>query len=357
MAKVDIFNLQPNEPKAILEHYVFAIYGRAGAGKTKGFVDLVKHRYGDLTSGIIAAFEKGYNAIKGVYAQILDSWENFQTMVNQLVTGKSRHKFRFIAMDTVDEAWTMVVDYVLRTETIRRNPDTPYTNLTQIGRGDGWNIARIEFKKQVLRLQKAGFGIFFISHDKDKKKELQNGDKYDYTQMALNEGIREVIKNMADFIIYLSLEARQDASGNMVEDRIAYLRGEGSIEAKCRFDDVPNKFPWSVPAFSDIFDKAILSASGEDTDIEALRQKQYEELERESAEYAERDNPELAAQFHKQIEEGIAKLQAAGKDLTVVANEFLSLGVRGGIYFQEVSDIKVLQDCLEVIAKHEGNKQ
>ena len=72
--------------------------------------------YGDPKSGIttiaskfpkalLLAFEKGYNALPGVYAQPINSWGEFKKLFSELKTPEVQEKFQTIVIDTADIAY------------------------------------------------------------------------------------------------------------------------------------------------------------------------------------------------------------------------------------------------------------
>jgi len=73
---MDLQNLQPNVPRVNLQDYFYLVSGVPKGGKTTLFAKFVENYIGDVSKGLILAFEKGYTALK-VNAQDIEDWDEF----------------------------------------------------------------------------------------------------------------------------------------------------------------------------------------------------------------------------------------------------------------------------------------
>jgi hypothetical protein len=345
---INLKGLAPNMPKANLEDYVFTIYGRGKVGKTTLFYELVKEHYnGELSKGLLVAFEKGYQALKGVYAADINSWQDYMDVVNQVILNRKELPYRLLAHDTIDVAYKMACEYVIKREKIKDSKS--YTEIGDIPFGAGYGMVSDEMQKQFDRLLKAGIGIVFITHDKDKKFESRDGISYDKTTVSLPTRAREVIINMSDFVVFIDNAKIADEDGKLSDQRYIYFRADGGdIEAGSRFKNITPRINYSASGFLEVFARAVLDEVGTDTDITALQQQQADEREAQANQYIDsekQDSPESL----------IETLNAKVKDLSPEARKNVSVEFKkilgGTANYTTCSDVELLQQCLEVAVK------
>ena len=63
-------------------------------------------------NSLLLAFEKGYNALAGVYAQPINSWSEFRKVLRQLKDESVKEKFSTIIIDTLDIAYDYCEKYI-----------------------------------------------------------------------------------------------------------------------------------------------------------------------------------------------------------------------------------------------------
>jgi hypothetical protein len=281
---IDLKGIKVNTPRANIEDYVFTVYGRPKAGKTTLFRDLVEVAYGDISKGLLIAFEEGYNALQ-VVAQPVNDFNDFVEVCNQLIEAKDELGFKMIGIDTIDEMYKSCVNYVLKRE--GRKDQKKYQALNDIAWGKGHEYVDTEIVTQLVRLKKAGYGLFFITHDKDKKFESRDGVSYDKTTCSLPERIRNTILNMSDFINFIDIAKEKEAvSGKLVDKRYIYFRANGAdLEAGSRFANVPEKVEYNAKLFLQTFETAILSEFGDSKKVEQAKIEQAKQKEETAKEY------------------------------------------------------------------------
>lgn len=338
-------NIKPHKVVADAFNYKYVVAGRPKAGKTSLVHGIVKEKYdGDLSKLLLIAFEKGYNALDGIYAQDIDDWTDFQDLTDELVENKDEIPFKILAFDTVDVMGKLATDYVIRTQS--RKDGKRYTAINDLAYGKGYELLEREMGEQITKLDKAGFSLFFITHDKDRQFETREGLKYDKTTLSLGGRVRDLILNMVDFIVFVEL-GKELEKGVAVDKRYIYFRGDSGLEAGSRFKHVPNRIEYSFDGFIDTVEEAILQEYGGDTKaVEKAKKEQNKEKESKAKEFVDKvKNPVTPEELHGQILEIVT---AFDKDKKVeVANYFNEeLGNKDP---RKSDDVEALEKALEHI--------
>ena len=96
MGKIDITKIQPTRLCKDLRGRFVEIFGREKAGKTSTAVMWPKP--------LLCAFEKGYNALVGVYPADIDSWSTFKDICRQLKKPEMKELYETIIRGGTDGA-------------------------------------------------------------------------------------------------------------------------------------------------------------------------------------------------------------------------------------------------------------
>lgn len=280
---------QPHKVVADVFQYKYVIAGRPKAGKTSLVHGIVKEKYdGDLSKLMLIAFEKGYNALDGIFAEDVNEWEDFQDLVDDLITEKDEIPFKILAFDTVDVMSKMATDYVIKTQ--GRKDNKRYTAINDLAYGKGYELLEREMSEQISKLDKAGFTLIFITHDKDRSFETREGLKYDKTTLSLGGRTRDLILNMVDFIVFVEL-GKELIKGQTVDKRYIYFRGDSGLEAGSRFNHVPNRIEYGYKEFIDTVEEAILAEYGGDKKaVQEARKEQNAVAEAKAQEFVDSVN-------------------------------------------------------------------
>lgn len=279
--------IKQNKVVADFSLFRYAISGRPKVGKTSLIYEIVKEKFnGDLSKLLLFGFEVGYNALDGIHAVDIEDWDAFVDLVDELVDNKEELSYKLVAMDTVDIAQKMCEKYILQKLSIADGKQ--YKVLQDVGYGKAHNMVETEFIEQIQKLDKAGFNIIFVTHDKDKTFTTRDGQEYQKTTLSLSGKIRDVVLNMVDFVIFI--ETVKEKVGKETKDmRYIYLRSDGDIECGARFSHLPDRIPYSAKGFIDTVENAILSEyNGDKTALETQRKIQLEEHEEKSNEYIDK---------------------------------------------------------------------
>lgn len=273
--------LEENAPALRIQDYFYVIAGIPKSGKTSLLAGIAKEYFGDLKKVLLLAFEKGYSALKIRAADIKD-WDDFEEYVEQLIDDKEQLGIEIIGLDTLDVMYNMAEAKVLE-EWNLKNPDKRTNDLGVVGSkgksnsgyGVGHNLVEKKIRGQVDLLQKAGYGIFGITHSKEKKVEEKSGIEYDQLVLSLPSSAQKVFVNAADFIVFINIEKEKiKGSKELATKRYMYFRTDGFITAGGRFKNMPDRIEYSIKGFTDTVLHAIESEFDEDTDMKALAEKQ-----------------------------------------------------------------------------------
>lgn len=279
--------IKKNEVSSNLSDIKITIAGRPKTGKTSLFYHILQ-REGGLDSGLLLAFERGYNFLPGINVIDIDSWETFVEVVDDLSEGN--HGFKYIAIDTVDIAGRLCEKYVLAKAS--RKDGKRYESLPDLPYGKAYDLLETEFSLQISRLEQSNLGLFFITHDKDRTVEEKSGLKYEKTSMSISGRAGEFIKNTSDFIVFIDVENKKEkVNGKKVstENRIMRFRGDGTTEAGGRITDIEETIDYDVDKFLEVIKQAIEKqsqrlASGTHTPVK--NKVEYKKVEDEDVEEA-----------------------------------------------------------------------
>lgn len=337
--------IQPHKVVADIFQYKFILAGRAKAGKTSLLHGIVKEKFdGDLSKLLLIAFEKGYNALDGIYAHDINEWEDFQELVEELVENKNDIPFKVLGFDTVDVMSRLATEHVIKTQS--RKDGKRYTAINDLAYGKGYELLERTIGDEIVKLDKAGFSLFFITHDKDKQFETREGLKYDKTTLSLSGRVRDLILNSVDFICFIEL-SKELIKGQTVDKRYIYFRGDSGLEAGSRFKHVPNRIEYGFREFIDTVEEAILAEYGGDVKaVEKAKKEQTKEAEAKANEYVESvKNNKSPEELIDAITEIIGDLKA--QDKKACADLFKELW--GFVDYKKAEDVEGLTKALEFV--------
>lgn len=174
--------LQPSVPSSDLGDFIILLYGLPKIGKTT--------LAAQFPGAFFLMFEPGGKSL-AIYQREVRNWDDFIQYVKLI---ESDTRFKTVVLDTVDIAWKMCEDAVCRQMGISHPGDEDY--------GKGWARVADEFTKWISRLNKAGKGVIFISHAKEKQITRRSGASSDRIVPTMAGGARRVIEPMADIFGY-----------------------------------------------------------------------------------------------------------------------------------------------------------
>lgn len=241
MAAINLLALQPHKVSRDLTGYITYIYGAAKTGKTTLASQAGK--------ALILAFERGYNALPGVYAQDIISWGDVRAVVRELKKPEVKEMFQTIVFDTIDIAGGLCEKYICAQNNVDKIGEIPY--------GQGWNLMKKEFEDVVRTITQLGYAVFFISHDKDKEFKRKDGTSYHQIVPSCPNTFNEIAKNLVD--IYAYAEKYEDNGQGKV--RLVIRSTDNSIDCGSRFKYIDPVIEMSYKALVDALNKAIDKAA------------------------------------------------------------------------------------------------
>lgn len=282
--------------------------------------------------------------MNGIYAEDINEWTDFVELVDDLIEEKDDIPFRILALDTVDEMTKMATQYVLKTQS--RKQGKKFEAINDLAYGKGYELLDNIISEQLQKLDKAGFSLIYITHDKDRQFETREGLKYDKTTLSLGGRVRDLILNQVDFIVFVEL-GKELEKGVMVDKRYIYFRGDSGLEAGSRFKHVPNRIEYSYKGFIDTVEKAIEAEYGGDKKaVEKARKEQNAQKEKEAQEFVNKvKNTKTPEELQSEILEIVADME---QDVKVkVAKQFKEH--LGSADPRKSDDVEALTKALEYV--------
>ena len=234
---IDLLSIQPHKVSRDLTGYITYIYGAAKTGKTTLATQAGK--------ALLLAYERGYNALPGVFPIDVTSWSDTRAILRELKKPEVKAAYQTVIFDTVDIAGGLCEKYVCAQNGVDRIGEIPY--------GQGWNLMKKEFEDVVRAITQLGYAVFFISHDKDKEFKRKDGTSYHQTIPSCPNSFNEIAKNLAD--IYAYAEKYEDNGSPKVKLVIRSL--DNSVDCGCRFKYIDPEVEMSYNSLVDAINRAI----------------------------------------------------------------------------------------------------
>lgn len=219
MASIDIFHPQISTVAKGLEGKVILVYGGNNVGKTKQATLMKKPFY--------LPFEAGLGAIAGIPFSPIDKWSDFIKINKQLTDAstvkKAREYYSTIIFDSIEPASRYCQEYICQKYGAE--------SIASGNRGYGlWNEYATEFWKQINKLTKAGYCVYFIAHAQADSETGYISPKADKRSLA-------PIIDATDVTVYVESNG-VDESGRVVKSS-GYLAETDRFFARSRFDYLP----------------------------------------------------------------------------------------------------------------------
>ena len=242
-----LLNLQPHKVSTDLSGYITYIYGAPKTGKTT----LATQAEGSL----LLAFEPGYNALPGVIAKDITTWQEMKTTRRELKDPEVKAIFKVVIVDTIDVACDRCKKYICSQNGIE--------DLGDLGYGKGWTKFKDEFNEVFRGLTQLGYAVIFLGHAKENTVTGKDGTEYTTVRPSLTNTTRTIVAGMADIYAYA-----HQPGGDKNSMSILTLRDpSGLIECGCRFKYIKSEFTMSYKNLVAELQKAI-ELEAEDTNGE-----------------------------------------------------------------------------------------
>lgn len=191
----------------------------------------------------MCCFEKGVNALAGVYALDIVSWRTMKETLRELKKKEVQAKFDTVTIDTVAIAWDRCVEYICQKNGVEDLGDGAWGKL--------YKEAKKEFSNMFRDITMLGYGVIFLCHAEEK---IPMGGKENdaYIAPMLEKRPYSIINGMVDIIACIDVD-------KVTKQRYLQLRSNERIFAGSRFKYMPDRIPLGyqelVDALSDAIEK------------------------------------------------------------------------------------------------------
>ena len=292
---IDILNLQPTTISRDLKGKYVLIYGAPKVGKTSFAAKFKKN--------LLCAFEMGYNAIDGIYAQPIQKWSDFKLLLRQLEQPAAKEKFDTVTIDTASIAYDLCEQFVCAQNSVQKINEIPW--------GQGYTQVKSEFEACLRKITMLGYGLILIAHQEIRKETIDNNDVEFYSP-ALNKRCYEICNRLVDVIGYIAVE--WDNDGNA--ERYLYTRQTPRVVAGSRYKYLAPKIKFGYQELVDAIGDAIDQSAKLDGAVVVDKQEatveehlDYNGLRNEAQELwqklvmtGEEPNEEMAKRIMKRVE-------------------------------------------------------
>ena len=335
--------IKKNTISTKLSDMKITIAGRPKSGKTSLFYEVLK-REGGLDTGLLFAFEKGYNFLDGINVIDIGSWSDFIDGIDELEEDKEG--FIYVGVDTIDIAGRLCQEYVLRKQSTKDGKR--YDAMADIPFGKGYELVEAEWARQWGRLDRIFGGWMGITHDKDKTIKEKSGLEYDKTMMSASGRTGEYIKNSSDFIVFIDIQTektrdKETRKQTVKENRKIRFRGDGTTEAGGRISKVPEEIDYDVDLFLETIRDAVLANTGASEELveEKPKAKKTRKIVKEEVKEEKEDVIDIDS-IKSKIGDFLSELELSEKKTW--AKRFKE--ELGTMNFNESDDVKALQSIL-----------
>lgn len=265
-----------------LSKYMIGVMAPSGFGKTTLMYQVCEKEFGPDGYIILdMAQEDGVAALQGAVAEKVTTWKKMKEVVDDIVKNKATDypDLKVVILDTLDAAFEAAEQYAVDTynrENMGKQGFTKASSVNSVEGGFGRGLEKvIEYvKKEIVRLQSVGVGVYWTAHVKEKDQtDLFTGTQY--TTLTANMSMKyfNAIKNSSHVVAfgYFDRSIEKQAVGEvnpitkkakerksvLAEARKLKFRDDAMIaDAKSRFSEITDE----IDLDADLFIKAIKDA-------------------------------------------------------------------------------------------------
>ena len=244
---INLLGIQPHKVSRDLSGYITYIYGAPKTGKTTLATQMPK--------ALLLAFERGYNALPGVFAQDINTWGEMKTVYRELKKPEVRAAYDTVIVDTVDIAATLCQKYICSQLGIDNMGDGGWAT-------NSWDKYKKEFEDVFRGLTMLGYAVVFISHETEYTDKDSAGKEITKIRPAVQKSALAVIENMADIYGY----AKSFNTENGTSVKLLLRSTDGRISCGCRFKHIAPVIDFNyeslAKALTDAIDKEAEASDG-----------------------------------------------------------------------------------------------
>lgn len=265
-----------------LSKYMIGVMAPSGFGKTTLMYQVCEKEFGPEGYIILdMAQEDGVAALQGAVAEKVTTWKKMREVVDDIVKNKETDypNLKVVILDTLDAAFEAAEMYAVDTynrENMGKQGFTKASSINSVEGGFGRGLEKvIEYvKKEIVRLNSVGVGVYWTAHVKEKDQvDLFTGTQY--TTLTANMSMKyfSAIKNSSHIVAfgYFDRSIEKQAVGEvnpitkkakerksvLAEARKLKFRDDAMIaDAKSRFSEITDE----IDLDANLFIKAIKDA-------------------------------------------------------------------------------------------------
>ena len=236
-----LLDIKPHKVSRDLRGYSVMFYGEPKSGKTT-----ISSKF---PGALVLAFEKGYNAIAGIMAKPMNSWNDLKKVLTELKDPKVKEVFQTIVIDTADIAYGYCEKYICSRESDAKNT---YEQISDLPFGKGYKLAQQEFDEALRKILQMDYGLVLISHSVDKTFKDESGVEYNQIIPTLDNKARLVCERTCDIIGY----SRQIQTEEGLQTKL-FMRGTPRFVAGSRFRFTPDYIDFNYESLVNAITEAI----------------------------------------------------------------------------------------------------
>ena len=265
-----------------LSKYMIGVMAPSGFGKTTLMYQMCEKEFGPDGYIILdMAQEDGVAALQGAVAEKVTTWKKMKEVVDDIVKNKATDypDLKVVILDTLDAAFEAAEMYTVDTfnrENMGKQGFTKASSINGVEGGFGRGLEKCieNVKKEIVRLQNVGVGVYWTAHVKEKDQvDLFTGAQY--TTLTANMSMKyfSSIRNSSHVVAfgYFDRSIEKQAVGDvnpitkkakerksvLAEARKLKFRDDAMIaDAKSRFSEITDE----IDLDADLFIKAIKDA-------------------------------------------------------------------------------------------------
>ena len=256
-------------------------------GKSTLFRDLILEKYGDAEKGLLVGVgaEAGYNILDNLNVTQVESFKDMKELKKWLINEKGKeHDIKMVAFDVVEELIPLAEAEVVRMSNAEGKACTTF-NGSFGGYGEPRKKLQKLLKDYFVDLRKAGFGIFCIGHTKVKnvKEKGDETEGYNILTSTLSNDNESIFADIFDCVLTGTIEKTIDSKKITGEERRLYMRGNGYVDAGCRFapDSVPEYIVYEgnfARTFIDTLEEGLRKSKTNPVSKEEFKKEQAKEV-------------------------------------------------------------------------------
>ena len=276
-----------------LSKYMIGVMAPSGFGKTTLMYEVCEKEFGPDGYIILdMAQEDGVAALQGAVAEKVTTWKKMKEVVDDIVKNKETDypDLKVVIMDTLDAAFEAAEQYAVDTynrENMGKQGFTKASSINSVEGGFGRGLEKvIEYvKKEIVRLNSVGVGVYWTAHVKEKDQvDLFTGTQY--TTLTANMSMKyfNAIKNSSHIVAfgYFDRSIEKQAVGEvnpitkkakerksvLAEARKLKFRDDAMIaDAKSRFSEITDEIDLDANLFINAIKDAIEAERAKGTGV------------------------------------------------------------------------------------------